>query len=209
MFMGDARIGGDWRDEGMNGMYRFMNRVWNISESIIEKGIKKTADENILKSAHKAIKRVGDDLERLKFNTAISQLMILLNAFQEQERIDRSSTSGGGRAIEKADFEKFLILLAPFAPHITEELWHELGNKESVHDQKWPTYDPKRVQEEVIRLVLQVNGKVRDVVEAPADIAQKEAEQLALGNTQIQKWLAGNKPKKVIFVPGKLVNVVV
>ena len=221
MFLSPFVDGGDWSDRGIVGVYRFLVRARSYLHDLENillgkekfknwkrgKGLSTPDEVKILFA--QSVKKITDNLEDLKFNTAISQLMILLNAFQEQERIDRSSTSGGGRAIEKADFEKFLILLAPFAPHITEELWHELGNKESVHDQKWPTYDPKRVQEEVIRLVLQVNGKVRDVVEAPADIAQKEAEQLALGNTQIQKWLAGNKPKKVIFVPGKLVNVVV
>ena len=111
--------------------------------------------------------------------------------------------------MNKKDVETLLILLAPFAPYMTEELWQQMGNKGSVHSQKWPQHDAKKIQETKIRLILQVNGKVRDMVEADANIKEAEARELALQNEKMQKWLEGKQPKKVIFVAGRLVNVVV
>ena len=208
MFMGDARIGGDWRDEGMNGIYRFMNRVWNISESIIEKGIKKTADENILKSAHKAIKRVGDDLERLKFNTAISAIMEYVNALYASA----SPSTGLGSNEKEIGVDAVAILaqlIAPFAPHLAEEIWAQCGKSPSIFQNGWPEYDEKLIKEEQIEIPVQINGKMRGKILASPEISQKEAVDLALKGESIKKWLEGKEPKKVIFVAGKLINIVV
>ena len=144
---------------------------------------------------HKTIKKVTEDIENLHYNTAIAALMEYSNAMGEQA--------------SKKDIEALLTMLAPFAPHITEELWEKLGNKGSVHNQKWPSYEEGKTQEKKVRLILQVNGKVRDVVEVDTGLAEAEAKDLALKSEKIKKWLKGKRPQKVIFVADKLVNVVV
>ena len=134
----------------------------------------------------------------MKFNTAISAFMEFLNFAQDNQK-----------EIGRDVIERFLILLAPFAPHITEELWHQLGNKDSIHQQKWPKWDPELVKEEMITLIIQVNGKVRDKVKVKASISEEKAKEIALSSEKIKKWTKGRKIKKVIFVPGKLINIVI
>ncbi len=111
--------------------------------------------------------------------------------------------------IEKDVIQKILILLAPFAPHLTEELWQYLGNKDSVHNQNWPTYDSELVKEQIITLIVQINGKVRDRIETKVDISEEEAKKLTLGREKIKKRIVGKKVKKIIFIPGKLINIVI
>src|SRR3989338_11358712 len=111
--------------------------------------------------------------------------------------------------MSEVDVETLVVLLAPFAPHITEELWNQLGHKDSVHNQQWPRYDPAMFKAETVRLILQVNGKVRDVIELPQDISEKEVQELAFKNEQIRQWMAGKQVKRTIFVSGKLLNIVV
>ncbi|MFH1822812.1 MAG: class I tRNA ligase family protein, partial [Patescibacteria group bacterium] len=156
----------------------------------------KFKSQNINIILHKTIKGVGEDLEKLKFNTAIAKLMTLSNAIQEQ-------------GCKREDFENFLIMISPFAPHLAEELWAKLGNKKSIFKERWPKYDPKLVKDELIELVIQVNGKVRDRLEERANINEKDAKELALKSEKIKKWISGKKVIKVIFVKGKLVNVVI
>jgi len=124
-------------------------------------------------------------------------MMILVNSM---EKIDKLSIS---------DYQTLLILLSPFAPHITEGIWQKLGNKDSISQEPWPDFDPKLVKEEEIELVVQVNGKVRDKIVVPADISQQDAEKQALASDKVNKWLDNKQPKKVIYVPAKLVNIVV
>jgi leucyl-tRNA synthetase len=147
---------------------------------------------------HKTIKKVTEDIERLHYNTAVSALMILLNGFEEQ----------GGASRE--DLELFLKLLAPFAPHLTEELWREtFGHASSIHREPWPEYDPKLVQDEQIMLVLQVNGKVRDIIMVDtAALTETTAKAAALASEKVKRALAGATPKKIIYVEKRLVNVV-
>ena len=211
MFLGDVSQGGDWRDAGMNGMYRFINRIWRLKDkkkyqtasftmaagSGQKPNDEQGANAKIQKLIHQTIKKVSKDLEALKFNTAIAALMTLVNGFEEQEEI----------AIE--DFEKFIILLFPFAPHISEELWSRLGHRESVSKQKWPEYDAKLAKDEMITLVIQINGKVRDRIEVAADILESEAKKTALASERIKEFLADKEPKKIIFVKGRLINIVV
>jgi leucyl-tRNA synthetase len=191
MFLAPFEQGGDFRDSGVLGIERFLKRVWgyaaaqNISEN------KTTAP-----LLHKTTKKISEDIENLHYNTAVSALMILLRAFEE----------GGG---PKASFETFLKLLAPFAPHMTEEIWREvLGHTTSIHLEKWPEYDPKLLIEEKFELVIQVNGKVRDTVEVEANITEERAKELALQNERIRSFLGSKEPKKLIYVPKKLVNIV-
>lgn len=158
---------------------------------------KKNDTGEIESLVHKTIKKVAEDIEDLKFNTAISQLMILANAMEKHDEIS------------KKHFELFTILLCPFAPHITEEIWENLGRNKSIHITAWPAYEPKLIKEKEIELVVQVNGKIRDKIKVPADISETDAKQIALGSEKIQKWLEGKEPRKVIFVKGKLVSIVI
>jgi len=197
MFMGPADQAAEWSDKGIVGCYRFLNNVWNLAEKgKIEKKLK-LKNRNLEKLFHQTIKKVTEDIENFRFNTAISALMILLNEMEKEEKIPLSW------------FKTFVLLLAPFAPHLAEELWHKLGNKKSVFSQKWPKYNPQLLKEEKFVLIIQINGKVRDRVEVDVGIKEKQAKEIALVRTKIKKWLANKKIKKVIFVPKRLINFVV
>ena len=136
------------------------------------------------------------DLENLRYNTAIAALMEYTNGIQKAEISSRQ------------DIKTLLILMAPFAPHLTEELWEQLGQKDSIHNQSWPTYDEGRIQEDKIQLIIQVNGKLRDVAEVSRGITEGDAKSLAMESEKVKKWLGQKKPKKIIFVKGKLINIV-
>ncbi len=146
---------------------------------------------------HKTIKKVTEDIEALHFNTAISAMMILINEFAKEEEISQNI------------FEILLKILSPFAPHIAEELWAQLGHNKSIFIEKWPEYDPALVKNEMITLVIQMNGKVRDKIEVAADISEADAKTAALASEKIKSALAGKEPKKVIFVKNKLINIVI
>ncbi len=146
---------------------------------------------------HKTIKKVGEDIENLKFNTAISALMILMNE------------SSGGESMTKEQYEIFLKLLAPFAPFMAEELWNQAGHTESIFKQKWPEYDKNLIKEDTIQMPVQINGKVRAVLTVPADISEEEAKNIVISDITILKWLEGQEPKKVFFVKGRLINIVI
>ncbi|MEA2113371.1 MAG: class I tRNA ligase family protein, partial [Patescibacteria group bacterium] len=192
MFMGPLEDAKPWNTKGIVGIKRFLEKVWGVGHNL---GDKKNGElERLL---HKTIKKVTEDIEDFKFNTAISRLMIFSNKAAEK-----------GKISEKI-WGKFLLLLSPFAPHIAEELWEQLGNKKSIFLEKWPDFDEKLIHEKVCRLVIQINGKVRDVMEIEAGISEKEIENLALSRDKIKKWLDGKNPKKVIYIPERLVNLVI
>jgi leucyl-tRNA synthetase len=146
---------------------------------------------------HKTIKKVGEDIENLKFNTAVSALMVLVNEMEKQKKISLKH------------YSFLLILLSPFAPHLAEELWQKAGNKKSIFLEKWPEYDKKIIKDQEITLVVQVNGKVRDTIETEAGVSEKQAKEIALASPKIQNWLKGKTIKKTIFVPDKLLNLVI
>ncbi|MFH1597912.1 MAG: leucine--tRNA ligase [Patescibacteria group bacterium] len=187
-FMGPYDQGGPWDPKGIMGVKRFLDKVEGLLQGINSKA--KKSDGKIL---HQSIKKVTEDIEGLNFNTAVSQLMILVNKFVES-------------GFNKVDLEKLLIILAPFAPETTEKLWQQLGNKDSIHDQPWPDFKEELIKEDEVELVIQVNGKVRDRVKVSADISEDEAKEEALASTKVLKWV--KQPKKIIFVPGKLINLV-
>ncbi|MDD5043645.1 MAG: class I tRNA ligase family protein [Patescibacteria group bacterium] len=226
MFMGPFDQAIPWDTQGVIGCRRFLERVWRLQEkitknvipipssrdeefgsdpSVVPSARDSLKDDNLKKLLHKTIKKVTEDIEEMKFNTAISQMMILVNEMEKQEKIP------------SIYYSKLLILLAPFAPHITEELWQKVGpasaeatagkNKKSIHLEKWPEPNLELIKDTEIILVIQVNGKVRDNITVPADISEKEAKKLALESEKIRKFVPG-EPKKVIFVPGKLINIV-
>ncbi len=195
MFMGPFSEAIAWNTKGVKGAKRFLDKVWQmINEKHCFEAEKDEKLENIL---HKTIKKVTDDIEALRFNTAVSSLMILVNRMDEKKRLS-------------IDVCKSLIkLLAPFAPHLTEELWQILGSKQSVHVQPWPKYDTGLIEEKTFILIMQVNGKVRDKTEVGVGISKEEAEKLAMSSQKIVKWTKGKKIRKIIFVPEKLINIVV
>ncbi|MBI2669760.1 MAG: leucine--tRNA ligase [Candidatus Yanofskybacteria bacterium] len=239
-FMGPYEQGGPWNPGGIIGISRFMERVRNLLNRIVKladtwsKNYREDTSVNNIKSKkeslrfyesaegnidlsnifHKTIKKVSEDIEKLSFNTAVSALMILLNSIQEET----TDISPGGfkvthtktRGISKPQLETFLRLLAPFVPHLTEELWmNTLGNKKSIHLEKWPEYDPKLIVEETIKLVVQVNGKARDVIEVMAGLDETAAREVALGSENIKKHIAGTEIKKIIFVKNRLINFII
>ncbi len=196
MFMGPLEDTKPWNTNSIAGVRRFLDRVWKLQEKINNQ-LTTNDKQELNRLLHQTIKKVTEDIEEMKFNTAISQMMILVNNLEKNKEISQ------------AVFEKFLILLSPFAPHIAEEIWQRLGHKKSILFAKWPEYDKNLIRADEIELVVQVNGKVRDKIKVAADISEQAAKQKALESDKVQKWLAGKEPKKVIYVKGKLVSVVV
>jgi leucyl-tRNA synthetase len=200
-----------WEERGIAGARRFLERVWRVclepDDEGRQPGSAAPEDEEILiRKVHRTIRRVTEEIEALTFNTAGAALAEMVNAMtvyrEQQEPAPAGSTWSWA-------VETLIKLLAPFAPHITEELWARRGGAFSVHQQPWPEYDPALAAERVVTLVVQVNGKVRDRIDVPAEIGDEEARRLALASAQVQRYLAGRRPRNVIVVPGRLVNVVV
>jgi len=192
MFMGPFGQPCAWSTNGLNGSRRFLDRIWELANNL-----GKNSDKEVLSLLHKTIKKIGDDIVDFKFNTAISAMMILANKMEEKN-------------VNAEQFEIFLKILAPFAPHLTEEIWQEkLGHQESIFKSPWPKYDPLLAKDERINLVAQINGKLRANIEVPADISEEEAKKIVLENEIITKWLDGKEIVKIIFVPGKLINIVI
>jgi len=195
MFMGPFEQMISWDQKGIVGSRRFIEKVYNLS---INKSSANKTEENIKTLLHKTIKKVSEDIDSMKFNTAVSCMMEFVNAWQ-------ASNDG----LEKKDLHKFLAILSPFAPHVTEELWHLAGFIGFCSQQKWPKYDEKLVKKEKVFLIAQVNGKVRDRVEIKSGINQKEAEKVVLNSDKIKRLIGKKKFKKIIFVPDKLINIVI
>lgn len=194
MFLAPFEEGGDFRDEGILGITRFLDRVW---EFFSEYKFEKEDSQEVKKTLHKSIKKTTEDVENLKYNTAISQLMVLLNAMEDGD-------------VSKQTGQSFIKMLAPFAPHLTEEVWNEkLENNGSVHIQDWPEYNPEVIKEDTFKLIIQVNGKVRDTVEVNKGIDKEKALEIAKESDSAKKFLEGKDIKKSIYVDDKLINLVV
>jgi leucyl-tRNA synthetase len=191
MFMGPFDQPIFWDSDGILGTRRFLEKIWNIFSEF-----NKEDDKRIKRKFHQTVKKVTEDIEVQKFNTAIASMMEFINEAQNF-------------GITKEQAKDFLKILAPFAPHITEELWHRLGHKDSILKEKWPEYDKKLIKEEAFYLVVQINGKLRDTIGTSLDISENQAKDLALKSEKIQKWLENKKIRKTIFVKNKLINFVV
>ncbi|HSR46951.1 MAG TPA: leucine--tRNA ligase [Anaerolineales bacterium] len=198
--------GGPWSDDNIQGVVRWLHRVWSLAlETAGQERASDPAGERALRRhVHRIIRQATNDLEAFEFNTVISGLMELTNALAEA----RSSGLAGSPEFRKA-VEVLLLLMAPATPHVAEELWARLGKPYSIHQQSWPTFDPAALAEDEIILVVQVNGKVRDRISVPADVDRAEAERQALASETVRKHLGGKTPRQVVYVPGKLVNIVV
>jgi leucyl-tRNA synthetase len=206
MFMRPWDEGGPWDPKGIEGVHRWLHRLWSlVSEAAPEKNARAVGDPGPVRHrTHATIKRVTEDLEQFRFNTAIAALMEFTNFLQEQKRPGAARDAAAwGEAIRA-----LLLMLAPFAPHIAEELWAKTGRSYSVHQQAWPQYDPALARAETLTLVIQVNGKVRDRVPVPADISAADARRLALESEKVHRFLDGRDVADVIVVPGRLVNIV-
>lgn len=192
-----------WDLGGVVGIRRFLERVWKVAQldTNTQMDANDTNKNQKLETLlHQTIKKVTEDIESYKFNTAISALMILLNELEH---------SNQKAQVSKSDFDIFLKLLAPFAPHMTEELWHEMGHKESIHLQKWPTFDASKIVETETTITIQINGKMRALLKIKKDATEEIVEKTAQNLPEIQKWLANQSIKKTIFVPNKILNFVI
>ncbi len=215
LFMGPFDQPVAWDTNGLVGVRRFLEKIWRYTDSWrtnLEKD-KKNGDTGYEKEylskeveslLHKTIKKVSSDIEEMRFNTAIAQLMIFIN------HISRELPTGWNQSepITIPQMEKFLKLLSPFVPHLAEELWCEIGNKDSISFAPWPQYDPALIAEDTATIAIQVNGKLRDTIEVAADALEDEVKKLALASEKVQKWLGGKEPKKIIYVARKLVSIV-
>lgn len=197
-----------WDSRGVPGMYRFLNRVWTLTQDFIASQpieLDDAARSTLLRTAHRTIKKVTEDIENDKFNTAVSAMMEAVNTYYKLKNDGKLGQSDEWRFA----LESLLMVLSPFTPHITEELWHELGHEDTIHVDHWPTWDEAYLVEDTITIVVQVNGKVRAEITVSKETDKAALEAAALANDRVKELLAGSEPKRVIVVPGRLVNVVV
>lgn len=199
MFLGPIEQSKPWDTHGIDGVHKFLKKFWRLfhnsqNELVISDDAPSNAE---LKTLHKTIKKIGEDIERFSLNTSVSAFMICSNELTDL------------KCNKKAILEPFLILLAPFAPHITEELWSALGHKETIADAKWPELKEEYLKEDQIEYPVSFNGKMRFKLSLPADMSPKEIEEIVLKNELALKWLDGKTPKKVIVVPKRIINIVV
>lgn len=205
MFIGPWDQGGPWNSRGIDGISRFLNRAWTVVTEPGNGAAPDAAAERALRRVtHRTIKRVSDDLERFSFNTAISAMMELVNELMRMREAGIGQSAARDEAIQT-----LVLLLAPFAPHLADELWERLGGVDSVHQQAWPIYDPARMVEDQVELVVQINGKIRDRVIVAADADEEAIKADVLSRERVQAGFDGKTVQKVVVVPGRLVNIVV
>ena len=208
MFIGPWEQGGEWNDNGLVGISRWLNRVWSL---VIEPwrppdcvGVGGEEEKGLQRMVHKTIKRVTQDIEAFRFNTMVARLMELTNYLDDVKQAGVVSKRAWDSAVET-----LLLLLAPSTPHLCEELWEKTGHAFSMHNRQWPAWDESLTREDEITLVVQVNGKLRDRVTAPVALTEAEARELALGSEKVRVYLDNKQVRRVIYVPGKLINIVV
>jgi leucyl-tRNA synthetase len=201
MFMGPLEATKPWNMQGVEGVHRFLGKVWrmtvNADSGELAEAVQGTeADEDTVRLLHQTIKKVGADIEQLAFNTAISQMMIFVNHLSKLA------------VRPKSVVEKFVLILAPFAPHIAEELWAGLGHSKTLAYEPWPEFDPQLAKEKEVELAVQVMGKIKDRILVSADASEEEIKQKALSSEKVVAAMAGKEPKKVIVIKSRLVNIV-
>lgn len=205
MFAFEWQKGGPWDSRGIMGSRRFIEDIWKIGVTeYLADTVDADADAALRRRVHQTITKVGDDLTEFKWNTAVAALMSLRNDLLDTRRRRNVSADVWTEAVETT-----LKLLAPIAPHITEELWRRLGHDSSVHVADWPVADADAAREDTVTMVLQVNGKVRDRVEVSASISEEDAVAVALASDKVQTHTGGQPPRHVVARPPKIVNVVV
>jgi len=195
LFAAPPEVDLEWSDEGIEGAHRFLNRVWRfVKQCKMSKRSKETEDKKMQRKIHQTIKKVTEDIEKFRFNTAIAGIMELLNA--------------AGQSPAKEVLEIIVLLLAPFVPHFCEECWSLLGNKPSIFNHRWPSYNPELIKEKDVLIVIQVDGRLRDKLSIPSGTEEEVVKELVLAREKVQRWLQNRKIEKVIFLPDRLVNIV-
>jgi leucyl-tRNA synthetase len=196
MFMGPLEKVKPWNQNGVKGVHTFLSRALRIfgNKDLWHDGAE---DPAVLKELHKSIKKVTEDIEGMKFNTAISQLMILVNVASKVGKVTKKSA------------ELFALIIAPMAPHIAEELWEMTGHTKTLAHEAWPQFDPALAKDDTITMAVQVNGKTRATIDVPADISKEDFLATAKAEANVAKWLAEGQLVKEIYVPGKICNFVV
>lgn len=201
MFMGPLEASVAWSTNGLDGARRFLDRIWrllvNEEDGTISAKIQVSNDETLEKSYHQTVKKVTEDYEGIRFNTAISQMMVFINDCYKAEVIPTAYAEG------------FVKMLAPMAPHIAEELWKLLGHEGTLSYEQWPTYDESKLVDDEVEVAVQVAGKVRAKIVVAKDASKEDIEKIALADEKVQEYMAGKSLVKVIVIPGKLVNIVV
>jgi leucyl-tRNA synthetase len=199
MFLGPVEISKPWDTKGIEGVHRFLKKLWRLFYDDVKGQVwnndAPTAAE--LKVLHKTIKKIEDDTERFSFNTGVSTFMIAVNELSDL------------KCSKKAILEPLLVLLAPYAPHVSEELWLLLGNSGSVLDASFPVFEEQYVKESAKAYPVAINGKTRAELTISLEATQQEVEALVLADATVQKWLDGKDPKKIIYVKNKMINVVI
>jgi leucyl-tRNA synthetase len=199
MFLGPVEQSKPWETKGIEGVHRFIKKLWRLfadeQKGLIVKDGEASAEE--LKILHKTIQKIDADTENFSYNTAVSQFMICVN--------ELSTLKSNKRSI----LEPLLILLTPYAPHVSEELWHLLGNTSSILDAPYPVFEEKYVKESAFNYPIAVNGKTRTELSFSLDTENAEIEQTVLGNEVVQKWMEGKPVKKVVIVKGRMINIVI
>jgi leucyl-tRNA synthetase len=207
MFLGPWDLGGDWSDHGIQGPHRFLNRIWTMvldtRGRAAPEGSDAAAERELRRVTHATIRRVTEDMERFRFNTALAALMELANALAKQAEGPAVGTPAWTEAIQS-----LLLMLAPLTPFIAEELWFRLGLPYSIHQQSWPSFTPALAAAEEVTVVVQVNGKVRDKLTVPVGAAEGDVQALALGSDKVQRFVNGHAITTVVYVPNKLLNIV-
>ena len=207
MFMGPWEAGGEWNDDGINGMARWTNRVWDLATrdaSVLdESDTHPDAVRNLRRLQHQTIKKVSEDVERFKFNTAIASMMEFSNSLGQQWDSGVIDSGAWSEAIRS-----LALLMSPVTPFLAEEIWEQIGESFSVHQQPWPEWDPDLAADETITLVVQVNGRLRDRIDVPAGISEDDAKARALDSERAKTHTEGKEVRRVIYVPGRLVNIV-
>jgi len=198
LFIGPAELDCEWQDQGIEGVFRFLKKTWDLIQKWEAKpGPEDTETKTRL---HLLIRSVTERIEAFKFNTAVSSFMEFVNFLNRSEIL--------ARGVDKKTIETFLILLAPFAPHFCEELWERLGHSQSIFKEKWPLYDPSLVEDRLVRIAVQVNGKLRGALLLAKDTPEEKAVEEARKIEKIRKYLEGKEIKKTVFVPSKIINFV-
>jgi leucyl-tRNA synthetase len=199
MFLGPVEMSKPWDTKGIEGVHRFLKKLWRLFFDE-QKGLIITTDTPTnaeLKILHKTIKKIGEDTERFSYNTAVSAFMVCVNELMDV------------KCHKREILQPLIILLTPYAPHISEELWHVLGNKDTILDAPFPKLEEKYLVETAKEYPISINGKLRTQLVMDLNADQKQVEEIVLQNAVVQKWLEGKAPKKIIYVKGKMVNVVI
>lgn len=200
MFMGPLDSSKPWSTNGLDGSRRFLDRIWRLfvtEEGTLSPKVSDTSSDNMEKAYHQTVKKVTEDYEAMHYNTAISQMMVFINEGYKAEKISKEYVEG------------FIKLISPIVPHISEELWSILGHEGSVAYESWPTFDESKLVDNEVEIPVQIKGKVRAKLVVSKDATKDELEALALASEQVQQWIDGNEVKKIIAIPGKMVNIVI